>query len=167
MTPREAEGVIVGKLRPLLMEHGFSRRMTAWYRHDRQFLQMIEVQVGQEAITVRLGAMYRRLNRATHPTLYECHISIGLGSIVRPGIDWRTLRAYRDWIWLGDSRIQEFVKTIREIAVPVLDQWRSEESIRQFLKTPLGLRADVHQELTTHLARHKRGEGSPPVEGNA
>jgi hypothetical protein len=157
MRPREAEDAIVMAMRPLLMEHDFRRRKTAWFRHDRQFLQLIEVQIGQHAIIVKLGVVYRPLNRATHPASHDCHISIGLGSVVHPGLDWRSLRAYRDWIWPGDDRIRESANVIREVAIPVLDQWQSEESIRQFLKTSLGSRSKVRQEFAMHLAQQGPG----------
>jgi hypothetical protein len=153
MTPQEANKAIIAAVRRLLAKHGFRRRKIAWYRHDRQFLQMIDVQTGQQAIIVKLGAMYRPLNRTTHPAPNDCHISIGLGSVVSPAIDWRFIRAYRNWISPNDDRIKEFVNVIEEIVMPVLDRWRSEESIRDFLETPLGARSNVSHELTQYLAQ--------------
>ena len=153
MTHREAYDAITKEIRALLMKHGFSRRGLAWYRHDRRFLQMIDVRIGEHVVAVTLGAMYRPLNRDTHPTDYECHISIGLGSVVSRSICWRSIRAYREWMSQTDDRIKEFVKVIRETAMPVLDTWRSEESICQFLNSSIGARSTVRLELTKHLAK--------------
>lgn len=152
MTPLEAEKLVAAELRPLFVTRGFRRKGTAWFRYGRQFLQTMEVRIGREAVIVKLGAMHRRLNSATHPTPGDCHISIGLGSVMPSNIDWHSLRSYRGWMAPGDNRLAGFVRAISEVAMPVLDQWQSEESMRRFLKTTLGSRCDVRPELTACLS---------------
>lgn len=147
MKQREAQATVIAELRPILMQNSFRRRRTSWYRYDPQFLQMLDVSVGQRAVLAKVGAMYRPLSHATHPDIGDCHISIGLGSVIPPEVDWSSVRAYGQWMSKTDDRIKTLVEILRTIGLPLLDQWRSEASVREFLQSPLASRATLRLEF--------------------
>ena len=147
MDRRQAHDALIRLLRPKLMPMGFSRKDNDWFRHDRVFLQMLEITAWDDFVTVRLGAVCRSLTKSTHPTLRQSHIRVGAGSIISVDYDWQTCRSFRTWTALGDGRLATFINLLERYVIPVLDQWRSIESIRGFLATPLADKCIVDPEL--------------------
>jgi hypothetical protein len=152
MTPEEAEKAIICQTRTLFAGQGYHRRKLTWYRYDRQFLQLIDMQLGQQAITIKLGAVYRPWNHATHPPADQCDIVVGMGSIVPPMVDWRLIREYRRWTSSCDNCLAQLLEVIEHAAMPVLDAWRSVDSIRDFLETSVGAKCTVSRGFSQHLA---------------
>lgn len=151
MKGRELEAAVIVGLRPSLLAVGFSRKRLSWYRHDRRFLQMLPIDTGERRLIVRLGAVNRKVNKTTHPSIYDCHMTVGMGSLVPAEVDWNSLRTWTDWPPQCHDQLADVVDVLDRFALPVLNQWRSTELILEFFESPLARKCIIRPELKAHL----------------
>lgn len=138
---------LIDILKPVMQAVRFSRKEATWYRHDSEVTQFIDFQVSEKKVAVRLCAVLRKFSKETHPTIYDEDITLGLGWLFEEREDWSEIRCHTQWNADDDERLALIVTAVVKRAIPVLDSWRSEAAIREFLRTTVASNCQVRERV--------------------
>ena len=146
MHQRTAEQLVTRLLRPTFSAQNFRRRDLSWYRRTETTTSILSIEPGQK-FRVQLGAVLLRLDKRTHPLASDFHVALAMSALVPSLAEWSELKCYSEWSNDSDPRPSRFTALIVELALPVLDQWRSADDIASFLNTPLARLCQVSANL--------------------
>jgi hypothetical protein len=134
---RKDERALVEALRPVMAKANFKRRSSTWYRYAGALLHVFDLQAGanKERIYINLGLALRKVDKSTHPRVFDCSVYGRLNLILPERGDFEIVTDFADISLSKEQKVEKIAQYASAFALPFFDSFQTEKEIQEFVSS--------------------------------